>query len=191
MLASSCAVLEVAVKSLVVEGLGTRTFSSRLLSLKSAGVLPLSLMGVRLSPLMVCSWLSLSEQEREQQELTSVRGEKHFVLPFSRLVMEKSRMLLTRSTEAAQLLETHPETELKLYLMLLAEKTNLSSVSRIHTVRFWQSTQQQDSTCVKVERKKEAWYQWHTGKSLCPPLCWYLSSAANHLVERTNPTRNN
>lgn len=44
--------------------------------------------------------------------------------------MEKSRMLLMVSTEAAQLLGTHPETEPKLYLMLLVENTNLTSVNR-------------------------------------------------------------
>lgn len=77
MLASSCAVLsilKVAMKSLGVKRLGTYTFASPcfvdsglfipcLPSLKSAGVLPSTLTGARLRPLMLRSRLCPSEQE--------------------------------------------------------------------------------------------------------------------------------
>ena len=182
MLASSCAVLsilKVAMKSLGIKRLGTHTLASRcfvdsglfipyLLSLISAEVLPSTLMEARLSPLMLPSQLSLSEQEREQQEPTSVRGEKYFLLPFSRPVPEKSKGLLMVNIEAAWLLNTHPETESKLYLMLLAEKISLISMNRVSSGSDEVLGSKVAFVC-EVERRKEPWYQWHTEKNLSPP----------------------
>jgi len=60
------------------------------------------------------------------------------------------------STEAAQLLDTHPEAESKLYLMLLAEKVSSISTNRI-SVGSDEALSGKVAIACKVERRKEPW----------------------------------
>lgn len=71
---------------------------------------------------------------------------------------EKSKILLMVSTEAARLLNTHPETESKLYLMLLTEKISLITMNRISSGSGEVLGSKVAFVC-EVEGRKEPWYQ--------------------------------